>query len=246
MGKKKLISYGARNRNRAVDECRLPTFEPTISVERHIIIDGEAAEEYREALKNNLATGLRTNQYKRYRVLNPNALCLRLVDNAPVDPKYAREIAEELRYRLVGLTDRAPQFLALPVGRVACFKEPHPIRKFRGKSIVGVEPIGWRGPDARYATHDKKGARTPLGFIVGESEICTRVLGRVVKTPYAPVVVNSVGIPDHELMIVQDAVDESLPEAFEWQDSRVVLRTGRHDADVEIFHVRAPVFELAA
>lgn len=240
----------ARDKLRQHDENIRPTFEPTISVERRIIIDGEVGEEYQAKLNENLKKTLPRNRRRHYRVLDPNTLCLRLVDNAPIEPKYAQDIAKELDYRLVDVINKSPQFMALPVGRVACFKELNPIRKLQNKYIVGAEPVGWRGPDARYQAHDKSGARTPIGLLVGESEICTRVLGKVVKTPYVPLAINSRDISPGELRAVEEAANETfdaLPEeGFQWQDPQIILRTGPARGDVEVFDVRAPVFDLAA
>ncbi len=210
------------------------------------MIDSEAGEEYQAKLKENLRERLRRNSKKHYRVIDPNTVCLKLVDNAPVEPKYAREIAEALEYKLAGFIDKAPQFLALPVGQVACFNEAHPVRRQRSKNIVGAVPTGWRGPSARYATHDKQGARTPIGYLVGESEICTNLLGDVVKTPYAPIVINALGIPKLELMLVGEAAREALPEEFEWQDPQIILRTGHTWQQAAVIDVRAPVYNLAA
>lgn len=247
MGRKKLLSHRARDRIRQFDEENSPTFMPTISVVRRIIIDGEAAEEYQAKLKEKLEEKLRKSRGKHYRVLDPNTLCLRLVDNAPVEPRHARDIAYALDHRLGGLIDRSPQFMSLPVGQVACFSEANPARRLRRKNIVGVVPPGWRGPSRRYETHDGRGVPTPMGLLVGESQICTNILGDVVKTPYAPIVVNSLDIPRHELMLVEEAAYETLPsEGFEWQDPQIILRTGRSWREEEVIDVRASVYDLAA
>ena len=246
MGKKHL-NPRARDRLRQFDEARSPTFETTISVVRRIIIDGEAGEEFSDKLKRNLGENLTRNRKKHYRVLDPKTISLKLVDNVPVDPKYAREIAYALDHRIGGLIKeaRAPQYMALPAGRVACFSEVNPARRLRSRNVVGVEPNGWRGPGRRYAAYDKQGALTAMGLLVAESQICASVLGQT-KTPFAPIALNALDIPRRELMLVQAAAEDALPEVMEWQDPQIILRTGPSWSEEEVIDVRAPVYDLAA
>lgn len=246
MGKNR-ISHRARDRIRQYDEERSPTFMPTISVVRRIMIDSEAGEQYQAKLKENLSKRLRRTREEHYRVINPNTVCLRLVDNARVEPRNAHDLAKALEYRLAGLIDTAPQFLAQPIGQIACFQEDHPVRSHHSKNIVGAVPVGWSAPSARRKTHDKQGVCTPMGYLAGERKICTEILGNVVKTPYAPMVINSHKIPKLELMLVEEAAREALPEGgFEWQDPQVILRTGPSAEDRAVMDVRAPVYNLAA
>lgn len=241
------ISHRARDRLRQTHEFESPSFVPTISVERHIIIDSALAQEYQKTLHKNLGRNLRGSQKKRYHIVNPNELRLKLVENAPVHSQEAREVAQQLAAALLELLDRAPQWMALPLGRVACFNEANPRKAYFSKNVIGVEPSGWRGIDARYATYDERGLRTPIGLLAEESEVCNRILGNVVKTPYAAIVANAGNIPACELRDVQGAADASLPPKFEWQDVVVKLKTGPGVSEVEPFYVRAPdVYDLAA
>lgn len=241
MGKNR-VSYRVRDRSRQYDDGHdSRPFVPTITVERPIIIDGEKAQKYQEEFHRNLGVRLRGRQKDHYHIVKPNELKLTLVENVPVPQGWPLEVAEDLGASLFALLDRAPQFLAVPVGRVACQNASHPRKPFFSTSVVGVEPCGWRGPAAPYATHDARGLQTSIGLLAREAEACAQLLGGVAETPFAALVANSAAsIPQREFRDVRDAAGEALPEVFEWQDPVIKLRTGPHLSAVQTIYVRAP------
>ncbi len=192
-------------------------------------------------MHRNLSQRLRGRQEDHYHVLDPNVLRLTLAENVPVTSGWGEELAEELGANLFALLDRAPQFLVMPVGRVACQNAVHPRKPLFTTSLVGVEPAGWRGTGARYAPHDEHGLQTSIGLLAREVEACALLLGCDPKNPFAAIVANSAAsIPEREFRDVRDAAWEALPGLLEWQDPVIRLRTGPHPSSVQTIYVRAP------
>lgn len=158
-----------------------------------------------------------------------------------------RQLAQTTRDGLAEIDKSLGEDFVLPLGKLARFG-------FNGSknTVLGIEPLGWRGHRARYALRDEFDRPLPLGTIVTETKYAVGVVashmaenprfvvdGLASTTPHIKIATNRAGIRDHQFTEIQAALAEIQPRGVGLAAPIIYLRPKR-DKQEELHYVRPP------
>lgn len=232
-------------RNCLSDHERTPTyFVPAFGVRRGVSLDDPEVPILLRTLRKKLD--------KHYSVPPPSKLSLSTIEKntliermreARAKPSSCemRELALSTRDGLREMIADTPTRLTLPLGQIA--------RLGSQRNILGIVPLGWRGYRAHYAIRDEQDKPLALGTIVAENQFSLGVISAAMatnrrfvidglaQTPYIPIARHNGPIQDHELRVVQDKLEDEVPDTLALDDPVIYLSNmvGHHP---ELIYVR--------
>lgn len=237
------FDHPPRNLLREANQHKDNKFMPSLAIRRAVVMEPAEAKAIRRAIRRNLKAVLPRERVKGYDIVNPTDWSLTLIENkklinqlrqadARPSSKDMMALAGLLQVMLLRQLRGSPEQLPLPLGDLDRFGKGSP------KKAVGVTPLGWRGPRARYTTLAESEASQPLGVLVAENLVCIDALSgaktlklseaaarsTLSRTPHITVVKNMNGIRDHEFDLIEPAIQAALPDEISLADPVIYVR----------------------
>ena len=233
-------------RGHLTDEEPTPKyFVPTFSIRRNVSLD--------DRVTTNMQKRLRKALGPHYDILPPARMGLTIVEQrkfierlreARIMPaaKEMTELALSTRDGLEEILKNKPSTLVVPVRDT--------VSVFGAKdNKLTIEPLGWKGYNARYASENEFGEPLPLASIVVENKFAigsisaamahnrTFVVDGLARPPHITLAKKRGTITDRELRRVNNSVQDILPNELTLEDPVIYLRAERQ-GPVEPIYVR--------
>lgn len=246
MIKRQKMTYNTRNnlRSNSLDPYqKVNHFVPALAIRRPVILEDNEVDSIKRKLKRSLKQ-LPRRQAKHCQVIPPESWSVTVVEQA----KLIRELksleippSSQDMWRLAGLLRQLmlkkivqmPQHIEMPLGKTELFGHASP------KQYIGISPLGWRGPRARYFRNEQNNEIDVLGALVNENEICVQAIANsfpldedlafdgLTNSPHLSLIRNPNGFRDHQFRMISDAISEALPASLNLGDPVIFLQAER-------------------